>query len=78
MKHLKRASELLEFGGTTLDDEIDSLDEKLEQLKDKEATLLKNKQKDVPELKELREEIERIADKKLKLLEVADMKERYW
>ena len=40
--------------------------------------MLKNKQKDVPELKKLREEIERIADKKLKLLEVADMEEREW
>lgn len=41
MKHLKRASELLQFGGRTTDDEIDSDDKKLEQLKDKDATLLK-------------------------------------
>lgn len=78
MKHLKRASELLQFGGTTFDDEIDSLDKELEQLKDKEATLLEKefKQKNVPELIKLREEIKKIIDRKKQLNEKADMKER--
>jgi hypothetical protein len=80
MKHLKRASELLQFGGRTTDDEIDSDDKKLEQLKDKDATLLKknSSKKNVPELTKLREEIARIVDRKRQLNEEADIEEREW
>ena len=78
MKHLKRANELLQFGGGTIDDEIDRLYTRNELLKDKEKTLLKDKPKNDPEVRKLREEINMLADRIRQLNEEADIEEREW
>lgn len=68
MKHLKRASELLQFGTVTSDDDdMDRLYTRKELLKDKEKTLLKDKPKNDPEVIKLREEIDMLADRILEL-----------